>query len=65
MIQLLERNVLTRLMIERDNVTLLFVTHSTEMAKQFCKRGMVIELGKKVFDGNIEEAAIEYGKIIK
>lgn len=42
-----------------SNVTLLFVTHSTETARDFCKRGIVLEKGKKLFDGEIDKA-IEY-----
>ena len=42
--------------IEKDNVTLLFVTHSTNVAKQFCKRGIVMVQGKLVFDDDIEQA---------
>lgn len=38
------------------DVTVLFVTHSTAAAKDFCKRGLVIEKGQKLFDGTIEEA---------
>ncbi|MGI6766069.1 MAG: ABC transporter ATP-binding protein [Lentihominibacter sp.] len=43
-------------LIETDNVTLLFVTHSTTTARQFCDRGIVIVNGKAVFDGDIDEA---------
>lgn len=39
-----------------DDVTLLFVTHSLATAKDFCKRGMVLEKGKMLFDGNIDDA---------
>lgn len=39
-----------------ENVTLLFVTHSLQTARDFCKRGIVLEKGKKLFDGAIEEA---------
>ena len=39
--------------IKNEGVTLLFVTHSVGMAAEFCKRGMVMETGKIVFDGNI------------
>ena len=39
-----------------ENVTLLFVTHSLETARDFCKRGIVLEKGRKLFDGDIEEA---------
>lgn len=43
-----------------ENVTLLFVTHSLQTAKDFCKRGIVLEKGKKIFEGDIEEAAEFY-----
>ena len=39
-----------------SNVTLLFVTHSTETARDFCKRGIVLEKGKLLFDGTVDEA---------
>lgn len=39
-----------------ENVTLLFVTHSLQTAKDFCKRGIVLEKGKKLFEGDIDEA---------
>lgn len=51
--------------IEKDNVTLLFVTHSTGVAREFCKRGIVMKKGKLVCDTNIEEAIKEYNNIIK
>lgn len=46
--------------IEKDNVTLLFVTHSTGTARQFCNRGIVMIKGKMVFDGDIDEAIEKY-----
>lgn len=45
-----------------DQVTLLFVTHSIATAKEFCKRGIVLKSGKKIFDGEIEEAIKLYNK---
>lgn len=39
-----------------EDVTLLFVTHSLQTAKDFCKRGIVLEKGKMLFDGDIDEA---------
>lgn len=42
--------------ISKENVTLLFVTHATGVAKEFCKRGMVMEKGRVTFDGDIDEA---------
>lgn len=48
--------------MQKENVTLLFVTHSESMAKSFCKRGIVMKNGKLVFDGNIDEAINYYKK---
>ena len=39
-----------------ENVTLLFVTHSLSTARDFCERGIVLERGKKVFEGSVDEA---------
>lgn len=52
-------------LIEKDNVTLLYVTHATKTAKDFCKRGMVMQKGKLVFDGDIEQAMSIYDATIK
>ena len=46
--------------ITQDNVTLLFVTHNTGMAVNFCERGLVMKAGKVIFDGPIKEAAEMY-----
>lgn len=51
--------------IEKDNVTLLFVTHSTGVAKEFCKRGIVMKQGKIVCDTDIDVAIEKYNEIIK
>lgn len=51
--------------IEKDNVTLIFVTHATGVAKEFCKRGIVMKNGKAICDADIDTAVAEYQKIIK
>ena len=43
-----------------ENVTVLFVTHASATAKQFCSRGIVLDKGTKVFDGSIEAATKYY-----
>ena len=48
----------------KEDVTLLFVTHATGTAKDFCKRGIVMKKGKAVFDGNIDDAIENYNGII-
>lgn len=49
----------------KEDVTLLFVTHATMTAKDFCTRGIVMNKGKAVFDGPIDEAIAKYNKILK
>lgn len=51
--------------MKNDNVTLLFVTHATGVAKEFCSRGILMENGKLVFDGEIEETIKKYESTIK
>ena len=51
--------------VTKDEVTLLFVTHSTAMAKEFCKRGIVMQKGKMKFDGDISDAIARYKKTVK
>ena len=52
-------------LISEDNVTLLFVTHATAVAKEFCKRGIVMKEGKMIFDGDINEAIEKYQSTYK
>ncbi|HZJ77585.1 MAG TPA: ABC transporter ATP-binding protein [Clostridia bacterium] len=49
--------------ISNDNVTLLFVTHSSNIAKTFCKRGIVMDKGKIIYDGEIDDALAEYNSM--
>ncbi len=46
--------------VSNEDVTLLFVTHATGVAKEFCKRGMLMEKGVLTFDGDINEAIEKY-----
>ena len=43
-----------------ESVTVLFVTHASSTAKEFCSRGIVLDKGTKVFDGTIEDATKYY-----
>ena len=45
-----------REIMSSEEVTLLFVTHSLDAAKDFCKRGIVLEKGVMLFDGEVDEA---------
>lgn len=49
-----------REIMKDENVTVLFVTHASGAAKEFCKRGIVLDHGTKVFDGSIDDAIAYY-----
>ncbi|MGI6721800.1 MAG: ABC transporter ATP-binding protein [Anaerovoracaceae bacterium] len=51
--------------IMEGEITLLFVTHSTGVAQEFCKRGIIMKKGKIVFDSDIAAAAKKYDDSIK
>lgn len=46
--------------MENENVTVLFVTHSASQAKAFCTRGIVLDHGRTVFEGPIDDAVAFY-----
>lgn len=50
-------------LIHNENVTLLFVTHQTAVAEEFCKRGIVMKDGQIVYDGPVHEASEFYKKM--
>ena len=54
-----------REIMSKKDVTLLFVTHATMTAKDFCTRGIVMKKVKAIYDGPIDEAIEEYNKIIE
>lgn len=49
-----------RSIMSDSNVTMLFVTHSVETARSFCKRGIVMKSGKLLYDSDIESAISYY-----
>jgi len=51
--------------ISKEDVTLLFVTHATGVAKEFCSRGIFMKDGKLMFYGNIDEAIEKYKDTFK
>lgn len=51
--------------IMESGVTFLFVTHSVNEAKSFCKRGIVLRHGRVVFDGDVNDAAAYYEDMVK
>ncbi len=50
-------------LLSEENITLLFVTHQTNVAEEFCERGIVMKDGKVIFDGEVSEAAEYYKKM--
>ena len=54
-----------REIISKEDVTLLFVTHATGVAREFCERGIFMKDGKLMFDGEINEAIQKYEKTFK
>jgi teichoic acid transport system ATP-binding protein len=60
----LKCNQKIREILASGEVTFLFVTHTTEVAKDFCNRGMVLKDGKLIFDSNVEEAADFYEEMV-
>ena len=49
-----------RQIIMDESVTVLFVTHSSATAREFCSRGIVLDKGTKVYDGPIDDAIAYY-----
>jgi len=46
--------------MEKEHVTVIFVTHSSGAAEAICQRGLVLKKGKLVFDGGVTEAVDFY-----
>jgi lipopolysaccharide transport system ATP-binding protein len=44
-------------------MSLVLVTHSPNIVRQFCHSGIVLERGRMVFSGNVEEALKIYQKV--
>ena len=45
-----------------ENVTFILVTHSPEIAEEFCTRGLLLDKGKIIYDGNIKTCINKYLK---
>ena len=54
-----------RELLDRKGITFLFVTHSTSVAGEFCKRGIVMRKGEVKFDGDIKDAIKYYEELIE
>lgn len=46
--------------LKDDHKTVILVTHSMNAVRDFCNRGVVIDGGKIIFDGDADEAADKY-----
>lgn len=46
-------------------VTVLFVSHSLEQVKKLCNKAIILEHGKIIADGDIDEVAAIYEELIK
>ncbi len=49
-----------REIMEKEHVTVIFVTHSRGAAEAVCDRGLVLEKGRLAFDGAVEDALDHY-----
>ena len=50
--------------MEKDNITLLFVTHATGVAQEFCKRGILMKNGELIYDSDIADTVQKYQEMI-
>lgn len=49
---------------KKENKTILFVTHSVGDVIRNCTRTIIIDAGKKIFDGSVKEGVEKYKKLI-
>lgn len=49
---------------KKSGKTILFVTHSISDVLNNCNRTIILQKGRKIFDGNVKEGVEEYKKII-
>jgi len=49
---------------QEEGRTILFVTHALDTVIRYCSRGLVIDGGKKVFDGTSKDAIDSFKKIL-
>jgi teichoic acid transport system ATP-binding protein len=58
-------NALINSIVSKDNVTVLYVTHSIGSAQEMAERGIVLEDGNLLFDGEIKKAVEFYENTLK
>lgn len=49
---------------KKNNVTMVIVSHSLDHIKEFCEKGLVLQDGKQVYFGHLDQALEAYQKII-
>src|SRR5690606_32017786 len=50
--------------MRQDGCTLLFVTHAVDSILQLCDRGIVLDGGRLVYDGDTQPAVKQYLKVV-
>lgn len=50
--------------MREDGCTLMFVTHSVDSVLQLCDRGIVLDAGRLLFDGDAQSAVKEYLRVV-
>lgn len=55
-----QQKCLSTLNALRKNVAIVFVSHSINTQRQFCDRGIVLDKGRLVFEGGIDESINHY-----
>lgn len=50
--------------LQAEGCTLLLVTHSTDSVERMCSRGVVINAGRKAYDGPVRGAVSDYLKLM-
>ena len=48
-----------------SGVTVLFVSHSIEQVKRLCNKAIILDHGKLIAQGNIDEVAAQYEEMTK
>ena len=49
---------------KKNKVTMVIVSHSLDYIKEFCEKGLVLQDGKQVYFGGLNQAVAAYQKII-
>ena len=49
---------------KKNKVTMVIVSHSLDYIKEFCEKGLVLQDGKQVYFGSLNQAITAYQKII-